>query len=83
MREEAPPTVRQVYALAAVLCHRYGQPFPETRAEASRIIERLRFAQGHPAPRLEDAPFERRRPHSRGVNRFARAIAVQVARELR
>jgi hypothetical protein len=83
MREDAPPTVRQVYALAAILCHRYGQAFPETRAEASRIIERLRFAQGHPAPRLEDAPFGRRRAHSRGVNRLARAIAVEVARELR
>ena len=82
MHDEAPPTVRQVYALAAVLCHRYGQRFPETRAEASRIIERLRFAQGHPAPRLEDAP-RRECGAGRGTKKLARAIAAEVARELR
>ena len=55
------PTVRQVYALASVLCERAGEGFPETREEASELIERLRIESGHPAPRLEDAPFRARR----------------------
>jgi hypothetical protein len=80
MREDAPPTVRQIWALAAVLCERYGQAFPETRADASRLIERLRLAQGHPAPRLEDTEPRRRR--GGGGNRFAQTIAREVAREL-
>jgi len=50
------PTVRQVYALAAALCERMGEEFPESRGDASELIERLRTENGHPAPRLEDAP---------------------------
>jgi hypothetical protein len=50
-----PPTVRQVYALAAALCEKHGEQFPETRADASQLIERLRHETGHPSPRLEDA----------------------------
>jgi hypothetical protein len=61
----APPTVRQVYALAAALCERMGEEFPRTREAASETIERLRIENGHPAPALEDpppqAPSERRR----------------------
>jgi hypothetical protein len=53
------PTVRQVYALAAALCERMGEEFPESRADASALIERLRMENGHPAPRLEDAPRRR------------------------
>jgi hypothetical protein len=84
VNEQAPPTARQIYALAAVLCTRYGQEFPETRGDASRLIERLRFAQGHPAPRLEDLPLPPpRRRRRRGANAFAKAIAAEVARELR
>ena len=49
-------TVRQVYALAAVLCEQAGEEFPETREAASALIERLRAESGHPAPRLEDVP---------------------------
>jgi len=49
---DGPPTVRQVYALAGALCERTGEGFPETRAEASELIERLRIENGHPAPRL-------------------------------
>lgn len=45
----APPTVRQIYALAAELCHRAGEAFPDTREEASATIERLRIENGHPA----------------------------------
>jgi hypothetical protein len=55
------PTVRQVYALAAALCERAGEAFPETRAEASDAIERLRLESGHPAPRLSDVPLRPRR----------------------
>jgi hypothetical protein len=36
------PTVKQVYALAAALCQRHGESFPETRSQASETIERLR-----------------------------------------
>jgi len=54
------PTVRQVYALAAALCERMGEEFPETRAGASELVERLRIENGHPAPRLEDAPLRPR-----------------------
>ena len=55
-----PPTVRQVYALAAALCERTGEEFPETREDASELIERLRSENGHPAPRLEDVPLRGR-----------------------
>jgi hypothetical protein len=82
MHEQAAPTARQIWALAAILCERYGQAFPETRADASRLIERLRFAQGHPQPRLEDVPL-RRRSSGRGAQKLARIIAVEVAKELR
>jgi hypothetical protein len=50
------PTVRQIYALAAALAERLGEEFPDTAAEASQLIERLRIESGHPAPRLEDSP---------------------------
>ena len=51
------PTVRQVYALAAALCERMGEEFPESKGDASELIERLRIENGHPAPRLEDVPL--------------------------
>jgi hypothetical protein len=51
------PTVRQVYALAAALCERMGEEFPESRAAASELIERLRTENGHPARRLDDTPL--------------------------
>jgi len=53
----APPTVRQIYALAAELCVRMGEQFPETRLAASETIERLRIENGHPEPRLIDPPY--------------------------
>jgi hypothetical protein len=56
------PTVRQVYALAAVLCDGAGLAFPRTRGQASTLIERLRMDTGHRAPRLTDVPL---RPSSR------------------
>jgi hypothetical protein len=44
--EERKPTIRQVYALARELCERAGEEFPETRAAASALIERLRAERG-------------------------------------
>ena len=89
---DGPPTVRQVYALAGALCERAGEAFPETRAEASELIERLRIENGHPAPRLSDTPLrQRRRRRRRGVGRTglgahywrASEVAAELAREMR
>jgi hypothetical protein len=55
VKKEGKPTVRQVYALAAALCERMGEEFPESRGDASGLIERLRTENGHPAPQLEDS----------------------------
>ncbi len=86
------PTVRQIYALAAALCERAGEEFPETRETASELIERLRIETGHPAPRLADVVFRprgRRRGHgSRGrgwgdPDGRASAAAAELAREMR
>jgi hypothetical protein len=81
----APPTIRQVYALAAALCERMGEEFPESREAASETIERLRTENGHPQPRLEDVPLpkQRSRRHERGANRLASIIARKLADELR
>jgi hypothetical protein len=78
------PTVRQVYALAAALCERTGEEFPETREAASETIERLRIQNGHPAPRLEDVPRRPRRVRGRGhgADRLASMIARKLAEEL-
>jgi hypothetical protein len=53
-----PPTVRQIYALAAELCERAGEEFPASFEGASETIERLRIENGHPYPRL-DARIEK------------------------
>jgi hypothetical protein len=79
------PTVRQVYALAAVLCARDGEAFPETMAEASELIERLRLETGHPAPRLSDVlfpPRRRRRRRPAHVAFVSEGRASSVAAEL-
>jgi hypothetical protein len=55
VEKRGKPTVRQGYALAAALCERRGEEFPESRGDASELIERLRIENGHPAPRLEDS----------------------------
>ena len=52
--ERSKPTVRQVYALAAVLCQLVDEEFPATREAASTLIERFRRELGLPNPRLED-----------------------------
>jgi hypothetical protein len=54
---EGKPTVRQVYALAYALCAAAGIRFPRTRADASRLIEQVRLAIGHPRPALDDNPL--------------------------
>ncbi len=87
MRRDAKPTVRQVYALAAALCERLGEEFPESSEAASELIERLRLENGHPQPRLEDVPFRprRRRGWGRrgGPDGRASAAAAELAREMR
>ena len=82
---KAKATVRQIYALAAALCERAGEEFPETREEASELIERLRVEAGHPQPRLEDVPFRPRRGwgSTGGRDRRASAAAAELAREMR
>jgi hypothetical protein len=78
----AQPTVRQIYALAAALCERMGEGFPETRDEASETIERLRIENGHPAPRREDTAPRRRRPARNRQERLARTAAAELADEM-
>jgi hypothetical protein len=87
MRHNGKPTVRQIYALAAALCERAGEEFPETPEAASELIERLRLETGHPQPRLEDVPF---RPRGRrgwgrrgGSDGRASVVAAELAREMR
>jgi len=82
---EGKPTIRQVYALAAALCERVGEEFPETRDEASELIERLRIENGHPRPRLEDVPFRPRgrRRGSASAERRASKAAAELVREMR
>jgi hypothetical protein len=87
MRRNGKPTVRQIYALAAALCERTGEEFPETPEAASELIERLRLETGHPQARLEDAPFG---PHRRrgwgmrgGSDGRASTVAAELAREMR
>jgi hypothetical protein len=73
------------------LCEQAGEAFPETRAEASELIERLRIENGHPAPRLADTPLRRRRRRRRRVGRTglgahywrASDVAAELAREMR
>jgi hypothetical protein len=52
MDRDAPPTTRQVYALAAALCEKVGEVFPDRRDDASELIERIRREIGHPEPSL-------------------------------
>jgi hypothetical protein len=77
MTPSGKPTVRQIYALAAALCERAGEEFPESRDAASELIERLRIENGHPAPRLEHVPF---RP--RGRRRWASRVAKELVDEM-
>jgi hypothetical protein len=80
------PTVKQIYALAAELCERAGEEFPETFEAASELIERLRVEAGHPQPRLEDVRFRVRRrwrTRRRGSDGRASAVAAELVREMR
>ena len=81
--ENGKPTVRQIYALAAVLCTGAGEEFPDTREAASELIERLRVESGHPAPRLEDVPFRPRGRRGRGGgDPGASGVASELVREM-
>ena len=74
--ENGKPTVRQIYALAAVLCGGAGEEFPETKEAASES--------GHPAPRLEDVAFRPRgRRGRRGGDPGASRVASELVREMR
>ena len=76
----ASPTVRQVYALAAALCERAGEAFPETREAASETIERLRIENGHPAPCVGNSPPRRSKHGRRDFNsRIAEALAEEMS----
>jgi hypothetical protein len=86
MRRNGRPTVRQIYALAAALCERSGEEFPESPEAASELIERLRLETGHPHPRLEDVPIRprRRRGWRRGgSDGRASAAAAELVGEMR
>lgn len=88
---ERRPTVRQVYALAAAMCERAGEAFPETREQASEVIERLRLESGHPAARLSQLPFrparqrrgQRRVRRGREDERRASDVAAKLVSEMR
>ena len=41
-KPDAKPTIRQVYAIARLLLAETGEAWPDTREEASELIERLR-----------------------------------------
>jgi hypothetical protein len=41
-RPEAKPTIRQVYAIARLLLAETDERWPETREQASELIDRLR-----------------------------------------
>lgn len=75
--------MRQVYALAAALCERDDEAFPETAVEASELIGRLREEIGHPAPHLEHTPRRRRQRRNRGADPSASLVAKKLAEELR
>ena len=87
MRSQGPPTSRQIYALAAALCEKNDESFPETLAQASTQLERLRRELGHPAPHLADCPprSRRRRGSELGLrtDHLASVIAAELAREIR
>jgi len=63
------PTIRQIYALAAALCAKVDEPWPETFDNASELIERVRTEIGHPEPRLEDCIYRGRPKWQRRLDR--------------
>jgi hypothetical protein len=40
MKRDAPATVKQVYAIAAVLCEKTGEVFPRDRGAASVLLDK-------------------------------------------
>jgi hypothetical protein len=50
MRTDAPPTFKQIYAIAAALCEEKGEVLPQTRGEASELIRKLRGEEARASP---------------------------------
>ena len=42
MKTDAPATVKQIYAIAAVLCEKEGVAFPRDRGAASALLDKLK-----------------------------------------
>jgi hypothetical protein len=74
--EGGKPTVRQIYALAAVLCTLCDEHFPETQDEASELIERFRRETGHERPRIEDTARRRGRRRRAPAETWPRGAAA-------
>jgi hypothetical protein len=55
MRSDAPPTVKQVYAIAAGLCKEAGEEFPRDRGAASELIRKLRGETSEAAAERSDS----------------------------
>jgi hypothetical protein len=49
-RPDAPPTFKQVYAIARELCEQVDEDWPQTREQASELIARLRQEGGGSEP---------------------------------
>jgi hypothetical protein len=62
------PTIRQIYALAHALCAKTGEEFPESFADASALLARVRREIGHPRPDLDDHPRLRRPRRRRRID---------------
>jgi hypothetical protein len=42
MKRDAPATVKQIYAIAAVLCEKTGEVCPRDRGSASALLDKLK-----------------------------------------
>jgi hypothetical protein len=58
MKSDAPATVKQIYAIAAVLCEKTGEVFPRDRGAASGLLDKLKG----PLPDGPRGEGERERP---------------------
>jgi hypothetical protein len=52
-KPDAKPTIRQVYAIARLLLAETEERWPETREEASELIDRLRAGEASHSSPLE------------------------------
>jgi len=56
MSGDGRASVKQIYALAAVLCERTGESFPQTRSAASEMLDRLKGKTAASAITENDVP---------------------------